>query len=121
MRLRKRSWGKRNHYVHTTKKKLSDSEELVTERQINQSLYEMMLSLADPSRRTISKHRTSFIYQGQYFEIDTFHGDLEGLVILETKGIAQGEPLKLPACLSIVSDITGNEQYYNHTLALISR
>ncbi len=117
VRLRKRGANGKYVYLHTTKKKFSDSEELVTERQINNSLYEMMLSLADPARRTISKHRQSFIYKGQYFEIDTYKDELEGLVILETKGIEEGEPVKFPPFIEVVRDITGNTDYFNHSLA----
>ena len=118
IRLRKRGWGQKQVYVHTTKKKTSENEELVTERQINLSLYEMMLSLADPQRCTIHKQRNSFIWKGQYFEVDIYQGCLEGLVILETKGIAEGEPVKFPPFLKVIKDVTGNEEYYNYTLAL---
>ncbi len=116
IRLRKRGWGQKQVYVHTTKKKTSDNEELVTERQINLSLYEMMLSLADPTRHTIRKQRNSFIWKGQYFEVDTYKDELEGLIILETKGIVEGEPVKVPPFLHIIKEITGNESYYNYTL-----
>ena len=117
IRLRKRCWGQKQVYVHTAKKKISEQEELVTERQINNSLYEMMLGLSDPQRNTIHKLRSSFIWKGQYFEVDTYQGQLEGLVILETKGIVEGEPVKFPPFLKVVKDVTGNEDYYNYTLA----
>ena len=117
VRLRKRTWGRKQVYVHTTKKKTAENEELVTERQINQSLYEMMLSLADPARNTIHKVRRSLIWKGQYFEVDTYLDKLEGLTILETKGIAQGEDLKLPPFLKIVREVTGDKDYYNYNLA----
>ena len=117
IRLRKRCWGQKQVYVHTAKKKISEQEELVTERQINNSLYEMMLGLSDPQRNTIHKLRSSFIWKGQYFEVDTYQGQLEGLVILETKGIVEGEPVKFPPFLKVVKDVTGNEEYYNYTLA----
>jgi CYTH domain-containing protein len=118
IRLRRRGWGQKQVYVHTTKKKTSDNEELVTERQINLSLYEMMLSLADPNRHTIRKQRNSFIWKGQYFEVDTYKEALDGLVILETKGIAEGEPVKFPPFLHVIKEITGDEHYYNYNLAL---
>ena len=117
VRLRKRGWDQKQVYVHTTKKKISESEELVTERQINNSLYEMMLGLADPTRHTINKLRNSFIWKGQYFEFDTYQDQLEGLVILETKGIVEGEPVKFPPFLNVIKDVTGNEEYYNYNLA----
>ncbi|MCR4920022.1 MAG: AAA family ATPase [Prevotella sp.] len=117
VRLRRRGWDGKYVYVHTTKKRISDHDELVTERQINLSLYEMMLSLADPTRHTIRKLRQSFIWQGQYFEVDTYQDRLNGLVILETKDIGEGEPVKLPPFLRVVSDITGHKDFYNYNLA----
>ena len=117
IRLRKRGWDDKYVYVHTTKKKTSANEELVTERQINNSLYEMMLGLADPACQTIEKRRQSFIWQGQYFEIDTYRQQLEGLVILETKGITEGEPVKFPPFVKVVKEITGDKDYYNYNLA----
>lgn len=117
IRLRKRAWDGKYVYVHTTKKQQSATEELVVERQINNSLYEMLLGLADPSRKTIRKHRHSFIWQGQFFEVDTFQDQLQGLIILETKGIAQGEPVKFPPFLKAIKDITGDKEYYNFNLA----
>jgi len=116
-RLRKRGWQGKYVYVHTSKKRMSDTEEVVTDRQINLSLYEMMLGLADPMRHTITKHRQSFIWQGQYFEVDTYKDRLDGLVILETKGIAEGEPVKFPPFLQVKEDITGRKEYYNYYLA----
>ncbi len=119
VRLRKRGWQGKYVYLHKTKKRISDTEQLVTERQINNSLYEMMLSLADPTRRVINKHRRSFIWKGQYFEIDTYAGELEGLVILETKGVTAGEDINLPPFVEVLEDITGNTAYFNHSLAAI--
>jgi len=116
-RLRKRSWGKKNVYVHTTKKVINESDELVTERQINQNLFEIMLPLADPERNTIHKMRHSFIWQGQYFEIDNYLEQLDGLTILETKGIGEGEPVKFPPFINVLKDVTGNKEYYNYYLA----
>ena len=116
-RLRKRCWGRKEVFVHTTKKQTAEHEELVTERQINQNLYEIMLPLADPDRHTINKTRESFIWQGQYFEIDTYADNLEGLVILETKGIVENEPVKFPPFIKVVKEITGNKDYYNYNLA----
>ena len=117
VRLRKRGWQGKYVYVHTLKKKSSETEEMVVERQINNSMYEMMLGQADRTRTTITKTRRSFIWKGQYFEVDSYHDRLEGLVILETKGIAKGEDVRFPPFLEVVSDITGLQKYYNYNLA----
>lgn len=118
VRLRQRSFDGKTVYVHTTKKRISATEQLETERQIGKNLYESMLQQADPYRVTIRKHRKSFIWKGQYFELDTFETPSKGLMILETKGIAQHESVKFPPFIKVKEDITGNTQYYNYNIAL---
>lgn len=118
IRLRRRTTNGYVTNIHTSRKRLSPTEELVTERLVPNALYESMLQQADPYRRPIVKRRRSFIYQGQFFELDCYEGDLEGLVILETKGIGQHENMKLPPFLEIVKDITGDAAYHNYNIAL---
>lgn len=119
VRLRRREWEKGKFInVHTTKRRISDSEEIETERQVSNALSESLLAQADPYRHTIHKKRTSFIYEGQYFELDEYLDRLQGLVILETKGITEGEEVKLPLSIKIVKDITGDKNYYNYNLSL---
>lgn len=118
VRLRRRGWNGNYVNVHLTKKKLSDRKELVTERQVNNNLYQSLLQQADPYRNTIKKVRKSFIWQGQFFELDSFIEPHAGLVILETKGLPDCEAVKFPPFLRVVADITGNKKYYNYNLAL---
>ena len=118
IRLRRRGFDGKYVYVHTTKKRISDKEQIETERQINANLYESMLQQADPYRQRIHKHRKSFIWKGQYFELDSFESPAPGLVILETKGIAKQESVKFPPFIHVKEDITGNTQYYNYNIAL---
>jgi len=119
IRLRRRSWSSgKTVNVHNTKKRTSLGEQIETERQVENALYESLLQQADPYRQPIRKHRQSFIWRGQYFELDTYHGPLEGLVILETKGVADQEDVNFPPFIRVLKDITGNAEYYNYNLAL---
>lgn len=118
IRLRKRAFDGKTVYVHTTKKRISATEQIETERQIGANLYESMLQQADPYRHTIVKHRKSFIWKGQYFELDAFEAPVKGLMILETKGIGKQESVKFPPFIHVVEDITGNTNYYNYNIAL---
>ena len=104
--------------MHTTKKKLSDTEVLQTERQISNNLYTSLMQQADPYRHTIKKTRKSFIWKGQYFELDAFTQPINGLMILETKGVASDESVKFPPFIRVIEDITGNKKYYNYNIAL---
>ena len=119
VRVRRRSWGDGTVVnVHTTRKRVSDSEEIYVERQVENALYESLLQQADPYRHTITKHRKSFIWKGQFFELDTYEGNLDGLVILETKGMVKHEEVKFPPFIKVIEDITGNTNYYNYNLSL---
>ena len=118
IRLRRRGWGSKFVNVHTTKKKISATEELVTERQVNNNLYQSMLQQADPYRHTIHKMRKSFIWKGQFFELDTYLEPVNNLMILETKGMADHNTINFPPFLKVIEDITGNQQYYNYNIAL---
>lgn len=117
-RLRRRSWQGQDVYVLTTKKRSPGNEQVETERQITASVYESLLQQADPYRQTIHKSRRSFIWKGQYFELDTFITPDPGLMILETKGVAENEEVRFPPFLKVVKDITGNKGYYNYNIAL---
>lgn len=117
-RLRQRSWNGKRVYVLTTKTRVSEHEQVETERQITSNLYNSLLQQADPYRHTIRKHRMSFIWKGQYFEADSFKEPINNLVILETKGVEATEQVKFPPFLEVVKDITANTDYYNYNLAL---
>ena len=118
VRLRRRSWGGEVVNVHKTKKRVSASEVLETERQVSNALYESLLQQADPYRSTIRKTRRSFIWHGQYFEIDSFHAPVDNLMILQTKGVDEQEDVNFPPFIKVIKDITGNKEYYNYNIAL---
>ena len=119
VRLRRRSWSSGKVVnVHNTKKRTAPGEQIETERQVENALYESLLQQADPYRQSVSKLRQSFIWKGQYFELDTYRGPLDGLVILETKGIADAEDVNFPPFIRVIKEITGNKEYYNYNLAL---
>ena len=118
IRLRRRCWSGEVVNVHKTKKRISPTEVLETERQVSNALYESLLQQADPYRATIRKTRRSFIWRGQFFQIDTFHEPVNNLMLLETKGVAQTESVNFPPFIKVVKDVTGNPEYYNYNIAL---
>ena len=118
MRLRRRGWSGKFVNVLTTKKRISETEQIETERQVDNNLYESLVKQADPYRQTIHKKRRSFIWKGQFFELDSYLKPCKDLVILETKGIAEHNDVKFPPFVRVLEDITGNRDYYNYNLAL---
>ena len=119
VRLRRREWsGGKVVNVHRSKKRINDNEVIETERQVDNNLYEQMLSQADPYRATIRKKRQSFIWKGQFFEIDTFSEPVNNLVMMETKRVTQKETINFPPFVKVLEDVTGNSKYLNYNIAL---
>lgn len=119
VRLRRREWsGGKVVNVHRSKKRINDNEVIETERQVDNNLYEQMLSQADPYRATIRKKRQSFIWKGQFFEIDTFLEPVSNLVMMETKGVTEKETVNFPPFVKVLEDVTGNSKYLNYNIAL---
>lgn len=119
VRLRRREWsGGKVVNVHRSKKRISDTEVIETERQVDNNLYEQMLQQSDPYRQTIRKRRQSFIWKGQFFQIDTFLAPLDNLVMMETKGVSEQETVNFPPFVKVVEEVTGNSTYNNYNIAL---
>ena len=119
IRLRRREWsGGKVVILHRSKKRISETEVIETERKVDNNLYEQMLQQADPYRQTIVKRRQSFIWKGQFFQIDTFLSPVIGLAIMETKGVGEQETINFPPFVKVLEDVTGNQTYYNYNLAL---
>ena len=119
VRLRRREWsGGKVVNVHRSKKRINDNEVIETERQVDNNLYEQMLSQADPYRCTIRKKRQSFIWKGQFFEVDTFMEPVSNLVMMETKGVTEQETVNFPPFVKVLEDVTGNSKYLNYNIAL---
>ena len=119
VRLRRREWsGGKVVNVHRSKKRISDTEVIETERQVDNNLYEQMLQQADPYRQTIRKRRQSFIWKGQFFQIDTFLSPVSDLIVMETKGVAEQETVNFPPFIKVLEDVTGKRTYYNYNIAL---
>lgn len=117
IRLRKRGWDGSYVYLQSIKKKVSDTESIETERQISPYQYVTLLKHADTTRATIRKIRKTFVWEKQYFELDTFLDPNDGLNILEIAGVKNPEAIKFPPFIKIIKDVTGNAEYFNSSLA----
>lgn len=119
LRLRKQSWkGGLTVCTLNRKKTLSPTERVETERRVDYNQYMSLLRQADPQRADIVKHRRTFIWEGQFFELDSFVSPCENLNIMEVEGMRSHEEIKFPPFVRILEDVTGNLSYYNYHLAL---
>lgn len=118
-RLRKR--GESGHYIYllTEKQKLQGAQRIEIEHEIMPSEYIDLLQKADPSRRTIHKLRRCFVWEEQYFELDTFIDPKIQHHILEFESLPGKEncPIQFPPFIKVIEEVTENANYYNANLA----
>ena len=118
VRLRKRMMQGKYVYLQTTTKTVGENERIETERNISYNQYVSMMALADPTRQSIHKIRKSFIWEGQYYELDQFIDPDPGFSILEMDALALDEETKFPPFIKVIKDVTGKAKYYNINLAV---
>ncbi len=73
-----------------------------------------LLELCKPGT-IILKTRHEVVYAGKCFEIDTFCGENEGLVIAELELNSENELFELPEWIG--KEVTGDPKYYNSFIA----
>ena len=117
VRLRKRGWDGSYVYTQRTKTKVSDTECIETERKITPYQYVTMLQQADTTKQTIRKLRKTFVWEKQYFELDTFLDRNDELSILEIAGVKDAESIKFPPFVKVIKDVTGDPDYFNVSIA----
>jgi CYTH domain-containing protein/predicted ATPase len=117
-RVRRRGQHGSYTYTHTLKRPTGVGQRVEIERQITGREYIALLVQTDPARHTIKKRRRVFLWANQYFEWDIFVHPRPGLELLELEVDSLNSPLALPPFLRVAREVTGDNQYANHTIAL---
>lgn len=121
-RIRKRGQNGRYVYTLTEKQPISGTiERMEVERQISVQEYNQLLAFCDNMRYFIRKDRHCFVWEGQYFELDVFHGRLEGLRLLEVELSSERQPVYLPPFIKIEREVTNESEYGNAALACVEQ
>lgn len=66
------------------------------------------------SGRVLDKTRYLVPYKGHIWEVDEYHGDLQGLVVTEVELANRDERVEVPPFAG--EEVTGNPKYYNSQL-----
>ncbi len=117
VRIRKRTQGHYSHYTKTRKSPYSERSRLEEEEAIGAMDYFNLRAFKDPNRAVIRKHRTYFVYNNQYFELDIFREPAAGLGILEIELISEDAEVELPPFISVECEVTGDPFYSNYEIA----
>jgi CYTH domain-containing protein/predicted ATPase len=103
--------------VYTEKKRHRSDAATTTERVIrSRSELAGLLADRDPDLQTIRKLRTSFIWEGRFYQLDTFMSPkrLDVLEVTFSESAAAGE---MPPFIGPWQDVTDDPEYLNVTIA----
>ena len=116
--LRVRQRGENGSYIYfkTLKRRVSDTARVEVEERLSQNEYLRLLMEADPAKRPIRKTRWCLTYDNQYFEIDLYPlWSDQAIVEIELRD--ENEEIRFPKELSVIREVTDDEQYKNAKLA----
>ena len=116
-RIRKR--GENGHYIYSlnTKRHLSGTQRIETERILSPSEYLALRNTADPEKQVIHKLRRCFVWDNRYYELDTFASPKLPHCLLEIEDVAMDDCISFPPFLKVIEEVTENEDYYNSNIA----
>jgi CYTH domain-containing protein/predicted ATPase len=117
-RVRARGQHNRHLFFHTIKVALPNGGSHELDRMIDKDEYNDFLIRRDTTRSTLHKTRFCFQHTGQYCELDVFHGNRQGLVLLEVEVHGMTDEVDVPPFLGEYVEETGNYLFSNHYLAL---
>jgi adenylate cyclase len=103
-------------YRRTTKRRIGRFAFDEDEEAIDETAWAEALRRADPERRPVRKVRHVVPHGGQELEIDVFEVPA-GLVVVEVELDREDEPVELPAWLGEWREVTGDDRYFNASLA----
>lgn len=116
IRVRQRGLNGNYLYFRTTKKKISDTRRIESERRLTKEEYLKALMDADTSKHQIRKTRYCLMYENQYFEIDIYPF-WQNQAILEIELNDENAPILFPEEISLIKEVTADNTYKNASLA----
>lgn len=115
-RVRSRKFTDRTVFTETTKVRIDKMSAYENEREITESEFESLSERRDKNTRAIKKHRHTFVFSGQLFEIDVYP-EWHGTAILETELSDRDAKVEFPDFIKIVADVTGDKRYSNASMS----
>lgn len=115
-RIRKLNINNSETYSFSVYRIMEDgSRVIVSEKHIDQKVYEQLMEFKDDRYDTIRKNRYCFSENGIYFHLDVFE-NMDAVGILEIN-VSENEQVILPECVTVMENVTNNQEYYNKNIA----
>lgn len=118
VRVRKR--GQKGSYLYFTTKKASggiEGKNVEYEHLITEEEYLAMVRIKDPASFVLKKERRCFLWENQYWKLDIYDRDHQGLMILKVELTEGNETIELPPFLKVQKEITKSTMYSDRNIA----
>jgi CYTH domain-containing protein/predicted ATPase len=106
-RVRMRTWMGFSSYFRTIKSPGPDGGRIEIEDSIPLREYQALLERENRNASPIRKTRYCFLWKDQYFEVDAFHGKLEGKFFMERERTDKNDMTDLPPFIDVEENVTG--------------
>lgn len=91
------------------------SRVIISEKNIDEKVYEQLMDIKDDNYETIRKVRYYFSDNGTYFALDVFE-NMSDVGILEIN-VGEHDVVEIPDYVSVMENVTNNKDYYNKNIA----
>ncbi|MBE6635654.1 MAG: hypothetical protein E7617_05595 [Ruminococcaceae bacterium] len=116
-RVRRRAYSDgRVEYTENKKRRISKMSSVEEEREIGKSEFELLARSIESGASPVIKTRRTFSYGGRTVEIDSYPA-WKNSCILEVELPSESDIPKLPECIRVLLDVTGDKKYSNHSMA----
>lgn len=117
-RIRKVTMNNSTSFHFSVYKIMEDgSRVIISDKTIDERVYNELMSFKDNKYDTIKKHRYCFSEEGTYFNLDVFE-NMPDIGILEIN-VSENEQVHIPSYISVMENVTNNKDYYNKNIAKI--
>jgi CYTH domain-containing protein/predicted ATPase len=116
-RIRRRGQGDSCAYAYSVKCPPQAGQRIRREHPLSGREYFSLLAQADPTRRPVKKKRLCFVWDNQYFELDTHLDPAPGLTILQVEMVERETPIRMPPFLETDREVTDDPDYTNAAIA----
>lgn len=117
-RIRRRGQNGNYTYFHTVKKPIGPGKNIETEHQISGRDFGLLRKTMDQKTVPVLKHRTCFLWDHQYLELDSFTSPAAGMVMLEIEIDEDDQKISIPPFLSVDREVTADQAYTNRYISL---
>ena len=116
-----RKIGKNDSFTYSHEIRFSqNNERIIKKRQISARQYIEMFIQKDPSMKQLKKFRQCFIYEQQYFMVDSFINTDGSPSILRIETSKEESQIKIPPFVKILREVTEDDQYASRIIAKTS-